>query len=194
MRLTLKFAPLFLVVTTSTAHAAEINFVMAHGSRAFAATLGAQCLSTDQGTIEASGDLVKVKDKLGCANEIREIADNWITFASEPIVTMTGSTEALTMVREKLEHKFGRSPNAKLRFLAQTQNCRCLAFVGKRQEEASDLAASLLPKPMKSAPAKRALGSDRILHNQFGPTARDLRPSQDLIKDMESTSVAPPSA
>jgi len=127
------------------------TFVMVQGAKAFAATIGPQCLTSPEATIAAEGTIVSVRDETACAEEIKTIAANTVLFAGDPLVTMTGSPEALAMVREKLEAKFGKAPSPRLRFLAETQHCRCLVMTGTLHEEASTMAASLLPrKPEES--------------------------------------------
>lgn len=148
-----------------------LKFVMLQGAKAFAATIGPQCLTDDAASIAADGNVVSVVDTPACAAEIRTIAENTILFADEPIVTLTGSPDALAMAREKLEARFGRSPSPTLRFLAPTQHCRCLVMVGKKHQEASDLAASLLPRApetKKSQAANPRLPDDNPLSGDKG--------------------------
>jgi hypothetical protein len=182
------------VAATGPALAGEVKFVMSQGSHAFAATLGKQCLADEGASIEASGNIVTVRDRPDCAAEIREIAANWVIFASDSIVTFTGTPAALTMVRRSLEERLGRSPSSSLHFLARTQNCRCLAFIGKRRAEAAVIAESVLPRVGKDERAKTTVESDRVLFPHPGQKSSLEGPTQDLIKDVGTSFAAPPSA
>ena len=194
MQRMLPLALIFMATVARPALATELKFVMPQGARAFAATLGAQCLSDAQSSIEASGQIVTVRDRPDCATEIREIAGNWVLFAEDRIVTYTGTPDALTMVRQTLEQKLGRSPSANLRFLARTQTCRCLAFVGKRQADASVIAERLLPQAPQDAQAKTTVERDRVAPQYPGQKDPFEGTSQDLIKDVGSALTPPPSA
>jgi hypothetical protein len=124
-----------------------------HGARAFAATIGPQCLTSDLSAISADGEVVTVSEAPDCASEIKEIAKNWELFATtDAIVTVTGSPEALAAKRSQLESRYGKSPNPRLRFLAATQTCRCLVMAGKLSLEASNLVEGEKKPPQKAAP------------------------------------------
>jgi len=183
---------LIVALAPPSAPAVELKFTMTQGAHAFAATLGPQCLTDEHASIEASGSIVTVNDEPGCAKEIREIAENWVLYAADPIVSLTGTPAALSMVRERLQQRFGKSPNQGLRFLARTQTCHCLAFVGKKVTEASALADDLLPYAAKGVQEKTTIGSDPLLPDRLGPSFPLGGRSQDLIDHFGPESAAPP--
>lgn len=155
-------------------------FVLQGPAKAFVSTIGEKCLAERDATITVEGNVVTINGEgVACAAEIEEIARNWEIFAAtDAIVTVTGSPEALTMEREKLEAKFGKSPNPRLRFLSEEQTCRCLVIAGKLSLEAADLAQGEAPA---ADPASDGDGDSRKL-DLIGPQSpRDLSRDQGLI-------------
>lgn len=164
------------------------QWTLPNSAKSFAATIGQQCLSTEGATIDATGAVLTVTETPDCAAEIEEIAKNWAIFApTDAIVTVTGAPSGLAAKRIQLEGKFGKSPNPRLRFLAETQTCRCLVMAGKLSLEASQLVQGEEKTAEKTSP--RSFGfddpldtrKDRSLIWRSGPSDTPLSNDRPLV-------------